>query len=90
MLPFFNKYAKKNSKRSANKKKMSTNTTTKTMVWQVCHCEVTDHREYCVTCFPSKSEHRFEAMKDEDTYLRFSDLRVQPLNNNAIPSGTKA
>ena len=66
------------------------------MVWQVCHCEVTDQREYCVTCFPSKSDHRFEAMKDEDTYLRFSDLRVQPLlrlqplNNNAIPSGTKA
>jgi len=47
-------------------------------VWQVCHCEVTDKRDYCVACFPSKSAHLAEAMRDEDTFLRHSDLRLRP------------
>jgi len=60
-------------------------------VWQVCRCEVTD-RGYCVKCFPSKFAHLLEAMKDEDTFLRFPDLRVQPTsrNKNVLASGTKA
>jgi hypothetical protein len=73
-----------------------------TLVWQVCHCEVTDRRDYCTSCFTSKSAHTLEAMRDEDTYLRYSDLRVQPnvlasnvlasnvLAPNVLASGTKA
>ena len=48
-------------------------------VWQVCHCEVTDKRDYCVSCFPSKSAHLAEAMRDDDTFLRYSDLRLRPM-----------
>ena len=48
-------------------------------VWQVCQCEVTDKRDYCVTCFTSKSAHLAEAMRDEDTFLRHSDLRLQAI-----------
>uniref|UniRef100_A0A6C0HN49 Uncharacterized protein n=1 Tax=viral metagenome TaxID=1070528 RepID=A0A6C0HN49_9ZZZZ len=48
-------------------------------VWQVCQCEVTDKRDYCVSCFPSKEAHLLEAMRDEDTFLRYSDLRLQPM-----------
>lgn len=63
-----------------------------TLVWQVCHCEVKDQRDYCTSCFTSKSAHTLEAMRDEDTYLRYSDLRVQPnvLESNIMASGTKA
>ena len=56
-------------------------------VWQVCQCEVTDNRDYCVTCFPSKSAHLAEAMRDEDTFLRYSDLRLRP--SQSYPVGTK-
>ena len=56
-------------------------------VWQVCQCEVTDKREYCVSCFPSKSAHLAEAMRDEDTFLRYSDLRLRP--SQSYPVGTK-
>ena len=61
---------------------MDPNTLPKTLVWQVCYCEVTDTREYCATCFPSKACHLIEAMRDEDTFLRFPDLRVQAQTNN--------
>jgi len=69
----------------------------KTVVWQVCQCEVTDTREYCVTCFPSKSCHLIEAMRDEDTFLRFPDLRVHSrmythshLNKKVLEPGIKS
>lgn len=62
-----------------------------TKVWQVCRCEVTDRRDYCVTCFPSKSAHLLEAMKDEDTFLRFPDLRLTQIRNkNVFEPGIKA
>jgi hypothetical protein len=65
-----------------------------TKVWQVCRCEVTDRRDYCVTCFPSKSAHLLEAMKDEDTFLRYPDLclskSVQIRNKNDFEPGIKA
>ncbi len=72
-------------------------TVSKTLVWQVCQCEVTDTREYCVTCFPSKSCHLIEAMRDEDTFLRFPDLRVHSrlythshLNKKVLEPGIKS
>jgi hypothetical protein len=55
-----------------------------TKVWQVCRCEVVDHRDYCVTCFSSKSQHMLEAMKDEDTFLRFGDLQIQCIRNKKV------
>ena len=60
-------------------------------VWQVCQCEVTDKRDYCVTCFHSKSAHLAEAMRDEDTFLRHSDLRLQAIKtpSQSYPVGTK-
>jgi len=62
-----------------------------TIVWQVCACEVKDQRGYCETCFSSKTAHLAEAMKDEDTFLRFPDLRIQErLNRNVLASGIKS
>lgn len=63
-----------------DKTKMKTKTSSSVQVWQVCQCEVTDKREYCVSCFPSKSAHLAEAMRDEDTFLRHSDLRLRPID----------
>lgn len=64
-------------------------------VWQVCKCEVVDKRDYCVECFPSKSAHLLEAMKDEDTFLRHGDLQIHSnppcnRNKNVLEHGIKA
>ena len=79
---------------SGNTKKMNSKNSNMSSVWQVCRCEVTDKRDYCVTCFPSKSAHLLEAMKDEDTFLRFPDLRVSHAslirNKNVLEPGIKA
>ena len=60
-------------------------------VWQVCQCKVTDKRDYCVSCFPSKSAHLAEAMRDEDTFLRHSDMRLEAIKSpsQSYPVGTK-
>jgi len=68
---------------------------TKVKVWQVCQCEVVDRRDYCATCFPSKSAHLLEAMKDEDTFLRYGDLQIQSnpqsnRNKKVLDPGIKA
>lgn len=60
-------------------------------VWQVCKCEVVDKRDYCVECFPSKSAHLLEAMKDEDTFLRYGDLQIHSnRNKKVLDPGIKA